>query len=254
MLSDTSPSPGGSINESAVEALSRMHPPARVLGILGMHRSGTSCLTGSLQEAGLALGDCHTWNPHNLKGNRENQSFVDLNDAVLAANNGAWDCPPECVVWSVEHRQAALELLGSHVGEDLFGFKDPRTLLVLDGWKQIFPAMEFVGIFRHPMAVASSLQTRSGMPLEQGLRLWGRYNSLLLREHQHRAFPLLCFDDSEEVLQDKISLTARELNLKPVTDGMAFYSGELRSSSGEGLDGLPWKIGRLDRALCSRSK
>ena len=37
--------------------------PDRVVCILGMHRSGTSCLTGSLQQAGLFLGDCHTWNP-----------------------------------------------------------------------------------------------------------------------------------------------------------------------------------------------
>ncbi|HBM84618.1 MAG TPA: sulfotransferase family protein, partial [Halieaceae bacterium] len=31
--------------------------PRRVIAILGMHRSGTSCLTGSLQEAGLELGE-----------------------------------------------------------------------------------------------------------------------------------------------------------------------------------------------------
>jgi len=28
--------------------------------ILGMHRSGTSCLAGSLQEAGLYLGEVNT--------------------------------------------------------------------------------------------------------------------------------------------------------------------------------------------------
>ena len=60
--------------------------PRRVIAILGMHRSGTSCLTGSLQEAGLELGEHHTWNPYNRKGNRENQDFVDLHDAILAAN------------------------------------------------------------------------------------------------------------------------------------------------------------------------
>ena len=72
--------------------------PLEILCVLGMHRSGTSCLTGSLQEAGLYLGDCHTWNPHNLKGNRENQEIVDINDRVLADNGGAWDAPPERVI------------------------------------------------------------------------------------------------------------------------------------------------------------
>ena len=42
--------------------------PARLIAVLGMHRSGTSYLAGSLQEAGLILGDCHTWNKHNEKG------------------------------------------------------------------------------------------------------------------------------------------------------------------------------------------
>ena len=42
------------------------------IAILGMHRSGTSCLAGSLQEAGIYLGDVVTSAAHNQKGNREN--------------------------------------------------------------------------------------------------------------------------------------------------------------------------------------
>ena len=95
-----------------------------------MHRSGTSCLTGTLQEAGLFLGDCHTWNKHNEKGNRENQKFVDLHDAILEANAGAWDAPPTKVTWSAEHIAAAKQLLADHAGESNFGFKDPRALPV----------------------------------------------------------------------------------------------------------------------------
>ena len=40
--------------------------------ILGMHRSGTSCLAGCLEELGLHLGTVITSAPHNKKGNREN--------------------------------------------------------------------------------------------------------------------------------------------------------------------------------------
>ena len=72
----------------------------KVICILGMHRSGTSCLTGSLQEAGVDLGDCHSWNPHNRKGNRENQEIVDLNDAVLHLNDAAWDNHRSAIRWS----------------------------------------------------------------------------------------------------------------------------------------------------------
>ena len=91
----------------------------RLICVLGMHRSGTSCVTGSLQQAGLFLGDCHTWNPHNTKGNRENQDFVDLNDAVLAFNNGAWDKPPKKSVWLPEQLKKAEVLLEENFGEEV---------------------------------------------------------------------------------------------------------------------------------------
>ena len=74
------------MGEQAVSGVSDKLP-SRVIAILGMHRSGTSCLTGSLQNSGLFLGECHTWNKHNERGNRENQKFVDLHDAILAANH-----------------------------------------------------------------------------------------------------------------------------------------------------------------------
>ncbi|NCZ63572.1 MAG: sulfotransferase family protein, partial [Cellvibrionales bacterium] len=98
-----------------------------MLCVLGMHRSGTSCLTGSLQDAGVELGDFHSWNPHNLKGNRENQKIVDINDAVLSANNAAWDQPRHDITWPTELTTAAQKLIASYRDIRIFGFKDPRT-------------------------------------------------------------------------------------------------------------------------------
>ena len=63
--------------------------------ILGMHRSGTSCLAGSLQKRGVFLGQVHEVNPHNRKGNRENQRLVDLNTKILQYNHADWDRPPQ---------------------------------------------------------------------------------------------------------------------------------------------------------------
>jgi hypothetical protein len=72
--------------------------------ILGMHRSGASCLAGSLQEAGLYLGEVKTAAPHNAKGNRESRAIMALQDDLLRANGGDWDTPPEQVVWQPEYR------------------------------------------------------------------------------------------------------------------------------------------------------
>ena len=225
----------------------------RKICILGMHRSGTSCLTGVLQEAGLHLGPCHTWNPFNLKGNRENQEFVDLNDAVLESNGGSWDRPPERVVWLPEHRQRARDLLDGFGDSDVMGFKDPRTLLVLDGWKEVAGDLEFVGIFRHPNAVGESLKRRSHMERKQALNLWYTYNKVLYRQYQEQPFPLLCFDDSEEVFRARLELVIQEMGLCRPEGELEFYDSELKQYNNEAARRLPWKVRRLYGRLCDSS-
>lgn len=223
--------------------------PDRVVAILGMHRSGTSCLTGSLQVAGLFLGDCHTWNKHNLKGNRENQKFVDLHDSILAANSGAWDTPPAKAIWQDAHIACARELLQAHAGEPNFGFKDPRALLVIDGWKALCPKIEFIGIYRHPNAVAKSLGKRSSKAREESLELWYAYNSILYREYKKNPFPILCFDDEEAVLDEKIVRAASQMGLIGESGDQKFYTSELRHNDESGEDSLPENIGQLYRDL-----
>lgn len=223
--------------------------PSRIVAVVGMHRSGTSCLTGSLQHAGLSLGECHTWNKHNEKGNRENQKFVDLHDAILAANGGAWDAPPKSVKWNAEHIAWARDLLMAHAGEPNFGFKDPRGLLVIEGWKSIYPNIEFIGIYRHPNAVAKSLEKRSNMTREASLKLWYFYNKALYRQYKLKAFPILCFDDCEEVLDEKIARAASQMNLNGRNPQEKFYTSELRHNDGSGDAALPWKVRRLYRKL-----
>ncbi len=73
--------------------------PKRILCILGMHRSGTSCLTGSLQQGGLFLGKHHEWNEYNRKGNRENQDVVNLNESIFKANGLNWKEPLRPASW-----------------------------------------------------------------------------------------------------------------------------------------------------------
>ena len=47
----------------------------RVHALLGMHRSGTSWLAGSLQERGLPFGDVNESARYNAKGTRENEAL-----------------------------------------------------------------------------------------------------------------------------------------------------------------------------------
>lgn len=106
----------------------------RAIIILGMHRSGTSCLAGSLEEAGVFLGPVSRENLYNPKGSRENRAIMELQDLVLSDNGGSWDSPPVKIHWSEERRMIQAQLLEVYCDQKIWGFKDPRTLILLDGW------------------------------------------------------------------------------------------------------------------------
>ena len=192
-----------------------------VVCILGMHRSGTSCLTGSLQAAGIPGGKVNQYTTDNPRGNRENQSIMTLNDRVMADNNGTWDCPPTTLNYSLEHQQQRdllLEELNSQF--PVWMFKDPRTVLTLPFWQQGISNLQLIGTFRHPVKVAMSLYQRQGtpIPLREGLKLWIHYNSLILKVFRESPFPLICFDLPQREYLAKITEVINELNAKIADD------------------------------------
>lgn len=222
----------------------------RVVCILGMHRSGTSCLTGSLQAAGLFLGRHHTWNRYNQKGNRENQDFVDFHNALLDDNKASWDQPPRKLRYTTEHQQQALALIQQFDEHSAWGFKDPRALLCLPLWNQLLPDMHPIGIFRHPLAVANSLRKRdSRMSQEQCLQLWYHYNRCLYRQYRKQPFPILSFDWDEEHFHQRLNSIISALELTPLSEEQRFYTPSLHTHSAQELEQLPWKIRRLYRKL-----
>jgi hypothetical protein len=216
-----------------------------------MHRSGTSCLTGSLQQAGLHLGKYHSWNRYNLKGNRENQDIVDFHEALLLANRASWDKPPRKLKFTDADIEKARELIASYGAEGHWGFKDPRSLLALDVWQRATDRLQYVGIFRHPRAVACSLSRRAGdaMTEEQGIRLWFHYNNLLYKAWERHAFPLLCFDWDEHEFHRRLEPVLEALQLESIPADKRFYSKELMNYEGRQWDGLPWRVKRLYQKL-----
>jgi hypothetical protein len=203
---------------------------ARVLCVIGMHRSGTSCLAGTLEEAGLHLGEVITVAPHNRKGNRENPRIMALHEQVLVHSGGSWDRPPPDVRWADEHRRERDAIIASYGDRPRWGFKCPRTLFTLEGWREALDDLTFVGTFRHPVPVADSLIRRNGGEREQWIDLWVRYNEKLLALHERSAMPLVCFDWSPaEYLQKVVALIER-LELT-VPEQLAFFDPELRHES-----------------------
>jgi hypothetical protein len=148
-----------------------------------------------MQRFGVKLGVVFTASPYNKRGNRENARIMALNEEVLAINGGGWDNPVSVTKWSEMQRNERDAIISElTVSESAYwGFKDPRTLLTLPFWLEAIEP-EYIGTFRHPIRVAQSLNSRSGIPLEQGLSLWFDYNQRLLKLVREFHFPVVNFD------------------------------------------------------------
>lgn len=199
--------------------------------ILGMHRSGTSCLAGCLEERGLYLGDVDNGSRFNVKGNKENEEFRLLNEDILIANGGNWGKIPEQITWTDEHRRRRDALIEGYAAVEAWGFKDPRAVLTLPFWTEALPDLRFIGTFRHPSAVVVSLSRRKKMmPETAPLDLWVAYNRRVLAQADQYDVPMVCFDWDADVYAKAVNKAASDVGLGPA-EGLDFFDETIRTSN-----------------------
>ncbi|MCD6201107.1 MAG: hypothetical protein J7K46_04775, partial [Bacteroidales bacterium] len=98
---------------------------SRCILILGMHRSGTSCLTGTLGQNGIFLGNVLKENMYNKKCNIENKEVMKLNNLLLKYNNGSWLNPPNHISWTYEHTKKKMQIIEYYIkSQKIFSIKD----------------------------------------------------------------------------------------------------------------------------------
>ena len=201
-----------------------------VVAILGMHRSGTSCLAGSLEAWGLPLGEVKTASKFNKLGNRENPHIFRLHEAVLADNGGSWRDPLTVTRWRTERLETLAAIIRKYPSAH-WGFKDPRTLFLLNGWYCVIPrsCFRYVATFRHPMAVARSLHSRNGISIDRGLELWSRYNQRLLLLMEEQKTHLINFDISDSMYSRRIAAICESLGLDLEEPKVPFRNASLIS-------------------------
>ena len=225
--------------------------------VLGMHRSGTSCLTGIMQGLGVELGEVFTENLHNRRGNRENGRIVFLNDHLLNSHGGAWNNPVVTPTWTAEQateRDAIIKELSSR--SEHWGFKDTRTLFTLPFWLDALDNPKFIGTFRHPHRVALSLNKRDDSPLEYGWELWRRYNERLLEVAIEHNVGLVDFDADDDAYLDNVIRQLVALGLDPdkAEQGRQFFDPALRNQADAAIDvELPPAVSDLYSRLCERA-
>ena len=173
-----------------------MSSPSFVL-IVGMHRSGTSCLAGALEACGLWLGEVGRGDKWNEKGSREHDPARLLNDRILEDAGGSWSAPPGALAITPAQRAAMTSIVRELSTHAPAGLKDPRVALLLDAWRAAIGGPSLVGTYRHPASVAASLARRNQMPAAQAHALWRRYNEPLVAAHRAQPFPIVAFDLTE---------------------------------------------------------
>jgi hypothetical protein len=210
----------------------RMPVKSRVISVLGMHRSGTSCLAGTLMESGVHFGNVSRRDRFNKKGNRENTQIMKLHDAVLRTNSGAWNNPPETARWNQEQKLIRDSIIEGYEqrAKAVWGFKDPRTMFVLEGWLDVLPQTRFVGTFRHHDSVVQSLLHRNPELFTQdsAAELWYRYNKRLLSIVQAYQCKLVAFDCDHATLLKQLKEVTADLELRLPRFGLCFFRSRLR--------------------------
>ncbi len=190
--------------------------------VLGMHRSGTSMLSGLLHSScgynvgGPLIGA----NFDNEKGFFERIDIVLQNDEFMRSQGVWWAAN----VINYDWQQALKDKEEGKIDFQKYGIpglaflnspnnapwlqKDPRMCITLKTWLKLMnsePAVVFT--YRHPLEVALSLKHREkNFTIERGLRLWIVYN---MRAIQNSQGLCIVHSSSEAVLADPMNEVQR---------------------------------------------
>jgi len=165
----------------------KRHHNRQGLVILGMHRSGTSALAGTLGKLGASMPvDLMGAGIGNDKGHWEPAGIVAVNDRILESAGSHWedwDClnPDwyESLVYPLALKEARAALRLSFTDAPLFIMKDPRVCRLVPFWTNVFELESIDPVFllclRHPAQVAASLFKRDAMEPGYAGLLWLRH-------------------------------------------------------------------------------
>jgi hypothetical protein len=189
----SNPVPGDTQNrnqQTSVQADGRLipegpRPDRKQIIVLGMHRSGTSAITGALHAMGAHVGGedqltGKSWeNPHGFFERRDARQIC---DALLQQSDADWwkisGFSPEAVTNTLVTEQGALicKLIEELDQHSAWALKEPRLCLLFAIWRRFLDDPVVVYVHRNPIEVARSLRHRNGFSMRAGLALWEAYN------------------------------------------------------------------------------
>jgi hypothetical protein len=179
--------------------LCETRPASIAVLVLGMHRSGTSSIAGSLIRLGGAA-PLHLMpaQPDNERGFWESSVISALNDEILAAGGSDWQDWRNFELNRIDGdvartmRARARSALLAEFGEArLPVIKDPRMCRLMPFWSSVFRELKWsvraLLPLRSPLEVAWSLNRRDGIALSCASLIWLRH--VLEAEVESREMP-----------------------------------------------------------------
>ncbi len=202
--------------------------------VLGMHKSGTSLVAGTLHYLGVNMGKellGATWS--NPKGHFENLKFKSENNRILAAAGGTWDNPPrrENILALKNQFSREIKNLINQESSELWGWKDPRTTLILDLYLPYLKNSYFIICRRNQEDIIKSLQRRNHKTREDAQKLIKIYteaiNKFLSRNKNQRIINFQYAEiiaDPERYLKNLITFLGIEPNKKQYQKAYEFIT------------------------------
>lgn len=192
-----------------------MHSSHPVI-VTGMHRSGTSFVASLLASSGVSMGSQYlAADGHNPRGYFEDTEFLNFQRALLAKASMPDDAGIPDIGWTQsefldrsvieEGRFAAAALVSRAQRPGWWGWKDPRTTILLDFWDELLGEdARYVLVYREPRAVERSQRKMWNLPESQyPLPIWNFYNRHLLdfaNRHRDQCVVL----ESRSVISDPV--------------------------------------------------
>ena len=149
--------------------------------VLGMHRSGTSMVSGVLQLLGVDMGKELVGKlPSNPLGHFEDRAFLELNNDILSSAGGDpfTNIPSyeKIVFQKSKYEDRIRGLINQRSKCALWGWKDPRTCLTIELFVPYLINPFFIVCYRKSEEVADSLYRRGKMDIDMGFRIKELYD------------------------------------------------------------------------------
>jgi predicted O-methyltransferase YrrM len=216
----------------------RFELPERIMLVLGMHRSGTSALSGLLCEQGFSPpAQPAAADANNPTGYWEPTEICSFHNSLLEHLQSSWDdlvLPAD--LWAPHELDRHLHQLELAINREfptlqpsqIALIKDPRQCRLQPLWNALIHKHRLQAfvllVVRHPMAVAKSLKRRDGLPLNRSLLLWLAHTLEAERHSRKLKRQVVVY---ELLLQDPLTTLKRSLRLAGLEQPKTVQHAEL---------------------------